>query len=159
MNFAAKAADAPATMIIFDGSGSMWGRLDAEKKLSKLDLAREAVRTSLPKTAAARYGLMSFGHRRSGDCSDIEIIAPVAEGDPARIMLHHGSELRPMATKSWGDVAGAVRKLATRLRAMGIGPGDRVVAYLPNIPETVAAMLATTAIGAIWSSAAPEFGP
>ena len=80
-------------------------------------------------------------------------------GDPARTMLHHGSELRPMATQSWGDVAGAVRKLATRLRAMGIGPGDRVVAYMPNIPETVVAMLATTAIGAIWSSAAPEFGP
>ncbi len=55
-------------------------------------------------------------------------------------------------------MAGAVRKLATRLRAMGIVPGDRVVAYMPDIPETVIAMLATTAVGAIWSSAAPEFG-
>jgi acetoacetyl-CoA synthetase len=79
-------------------------------------------------------------------------------GDPGRVMLHHSSELRPMATLSWAQVAGDVRKLATRLRAMGIGPGDRVVAYMPNIPETVIAMLATTAIGAIWSSAAPEFG-
>ena len=51
-----------------------------------------------------------------------------------------------------------VRRLATRLREMGIVPGDRIVAYMPNIPETVIAMLATTAIGATWSSAAPEFG-
>jgi acetoacetyl-CoA synthetase len=81
-----------------------------------------------------------------------------ASGDPGRVMLHHASELRPMATASWAEVAGAVRKLATRLRAMGIGPGDRVVAYMPNLPETVIAMLAVTAIGAVWSSAAPEFG-
>ena len=79
-------------------------------------------------------------------------------GDPARTMLHHGSELRPMQTASWAGIAGAVRKLATRLRAMGLGEGDRIVAYMPNLPETVIAMLATTAIGAIWSSAAPEFG-
>ena len=71
-------------------------------------------------------------------------------GDPGRTMLHHGSERRPMASQSRADVAGAVRKLATRLRAIGIGNGDRLVAYLPNIPETVMAMLATTAIGAIW---------
>lgn len=79
-------------------------------------------------------------------------------GDAARTMLHHGSELRPLQTASWADIAGQVRKLATRLRAMGIEPGDRVAAYMPNLPETVIAMLATTAIGAIWSSAAPEFG-
>lgn len=79
-------------------------------------------------------------------------------GDPARPMLHHGSELRPMTTASWAEIADATRKLATRLRAMGIGPGDRVVAYMPNLPETLIAMLATTAIGATWSSAAPEFG-
>jgi acetoacetyl-CoA synthetase len=79
-------------------------------------------------------------------------------GDPGRVMLHHGSETRSLTTASWAEVAGAVRKLATRLRAMGIGPGDRVVAWMPNLPETVIAMLATAAIGAVWSSAAPEFG-
>ncbi|MGG7565191.1 acetoacetate--CoA ligase [Rhodovulum sp. DZ06] len=80
------------------------------------------------------------------------------KGDPARAMLHHSSELRPMAEMSWAEVGASVRKLATRMRAMGLGPGDRVVAYMPNIPEAVIAMLATTAIGAVWSSAAPEFG-
>jgi acetoacetyl-CoA synthetase len=80
-------------------------------------------------------------------------------GDAARVMLHHSSELRPSATMSWAETCGAVRKLATKLRAMGIVPGDRIVAYMPNIPETFIAMLVTTAIGAVWSSAAPEFGP
>ena len=78
--------------------------------------------------------------------------------DPSRPMLHHSSEVRELTSASWEQVAGDVRRLATTLRQMGIEPGDRVVAYMPNIPETVIAMLATTAIGAIWSSAAPEFG-
>ncbi len=77
---------------------------------------------------------------------------------PERTMLYHLSEQRPLAEMSWGEVGGKVRILATRLREMGVGPGDRVVSYLPNIPETIIACLATTAIGAIWSSAAPEFG-
>ena len=125
MNFAAKAADAPATMIIFDGSGSMWGRLDAEKKLSKLDLAREAVRTSLPKSAQARYGLMSFGHRRSGDCSDIEIIAPVGEGDPARIM----TPLDKLNPRGKGPIAGAIKEAA---KALGSNPQASIVLIHDN---------------------------
>ncbi len=48
--------------------------------------------------------------------------------------------------------------MVTILREHGVGEGDRVAAYLPNIPETVAAFLATASLGAIWSSAAPEFG-
>jgi acetoacetyl-CoA synthetase len=76
-------------------------------------------------------------------------------GEPALI---HSSELRPLARMTWHELGDAVRILATQLRALGVTPGDRVVAYLPNIPETVIAMLATTAIGAVWASAAPEFG-
>jgi acetoacetyl-CoA synthetase len=51
-----------------------------------------------------------------------------------------------------------VSRIAQALRAAGLRPGDRVAAYLPNIPETVAAMLATASIGAIWSSCSPDFG-
>lgn len=80
------------------------------------------------------------------------------EGDSARTFLQHCSEIRPLTPLSWADASSQVRKLATRLREMGIRPGDRVVAYMPNIAETVVAMLAVTAIGATWSSAAPEFG-
>ena len=77
---------------------------------------------------------------------------------PDETVFVHGSELRPLARMSWQELGGAVRVLATRLRELGVEPGDRVVAYMPNIPETAIAMLATTAIGAVWSSAAPEFG-
>ena len=59
---------------------------------------------------------------------------------------------------SWEELGGKVRILATQLRKLGVKPGDRVVAYLPNIPEAVIAMLATTSIGAIWSSCGPDFG-
>ena len=59
---------------------------------------------------------------------------------------------------SWDELGGQVRILATRLRELGVQPGDRVVAYLPNMPEAVIAMLATTSIGAIWSSCGPDFG-
>ena len=51
-----------------------------------------------------------------------------------------------------------MRKLATCFRALGVAPGDRVVAYLPNSPEAVIAMLATASIGAIWASCGPDFG-
>ena len=44
------------------------------------------------------------------------------------------------------------------LRRLGVGPGDRVAAYAPNIPETLVAFLATASLGAVWSSCAPEFG-
>ncbi len=52
-----------------------------------------------------------------------------------------------------------VGKLAAALRAEGIGKGDHVVGYVPNMPQSVAAMLATASLGAIWSSCAPENGP
>jgi acetoacetyl-CoA synthetase len=58
----------------------------------------------------------------------------------------------------WETFAGQVRVLATRLRELGVQPGDRCVAVMPNIPQTMVAMLATTAIGAIWACCSPDFG-
>jgi acetoacetyl-CoA synthetase len=78
-----------------------------------------------------------------------------AEG---RTVFHHLTEHRPLARMSWGELGRQVRILATQLRALGVMPGDRVVSYMPNVPETAIAMMATVAIGAVWSSAAPEFG-
>ena len=77
---------------------------------------------------------------------------------PDRTVFHHLSENRPLAQMSWREVGRQVRILATQLRALGVVPGDRVVSYMPNVPETAIAMMAATAIGAVWSSAAPEFG-
>src|SRR5690606_39006279 len=51
-----------------------------------------------------------------------------------------------------------VARLAGALRSMGVEKGDRVAAFMPNRPETIIAMLATTSIGAIWSSCSPDFG-
>jgi acetoacetyl-CoA synthetase len=68
------------------------------------------------------------------------------------------SETAAPAGLGWDELAGKARILGTRLREMGIRPGDRVVAYLPNIPETVIALLAVTSIGAVWASCSPDFG-
>ena len=68
------------------------------------------------------------------------------------------NESVPLAGMRWEILAGQVRILATRLRKLGVLPGDRVVAYMPNIPQTMIAMLATTAIGAIWACCSPDFG-
>ncbi len=73
--------------------------------------------------------------------------------------LMYMSERKALKSLSWTDLGAQVRKLATRLRALGVGSGDRVIAYLPNSPEAVIAMLATTSIGAIWASCGPDFGP
>ena len=68
------------------------------------------------------------------------------------------SELRPLAQLSWDGLAASVRILATQLRALGVEPGDRVVSYMPSLPETVIALLASSSIGAVWSSCSPDFG-
>ena len=57
------------------------------------------------------------------------------------------------------DLAAAVGAAAAGLRRLGVGPGDRVAAYLPTAPEAVIAFLATASIGAIWASCSPDFGP
>jgi acetoacetyl-CoA synthetase len=77
---------------------------------------------------------------------------------PDEAALVHSSETRALARMTWHELGDAVRTFATALRELGVVPGDRIVAYMPNVPETAIAMLAVTAIGAIWSSAAPEFG-
>ncbi len=70
----------------------------------------------------------------------------------------HCSELRELDELSWGELSERVAAAAAGLRALGVGRGDRIVAYMPNIPETLIAFLATASLGATWSSAAPEFG-
>ncbi len=69
------------------------------------------------------------------------------------------SETRPRAEISWGGLAAQVGALAATLKRLGVAPGDRVVSYLPSIPETVAALLAATSMGAVWSSCSPDMGP
>jgi acetoacetyl-CoA synthetase len=82
----------------------------------------------------------------------------LANREPEATAIRHASELRPLSTWSWARLTQETLAIQTGLRRLGVGRGDRVAAYLPNIPETVAALLATASLGAIWSSAAPEFG-
>ncbi len=69
------------------------------------------------------------------------------------------NEQGPVRRLSFAEVADAVARFAAYLRAAGVGVGDRVAGFVPNLPEAVIAMLATTSIGAVWSSCSPDFGP
>jgi acetoacetyl-CoA synthetase len=77
---------------------------------------------------------------------------------PGRTAIVHASESQPLTEITWDQLSDQVARCAAGLRRLGVGRGDRVVAYMPNVPETVVAFLATASIGAIWSSCAPEFG-
>ncbi len=78
--------------------------------------------------------------------------------DPGEVAIRHASELRPLAALTWGELREMTARIQAGLRALGVGHGDRVVAYMPNVPEAVAAFLATAGLGAIWSSCSPDFG-
>ncbi len=79
--------------------------------------------------------------------------------DDGATAILHASELRELSELSWGDLRRQVAAAAAGLQGLGVEPGDRVVAYMPNIPEAIVAFLATASIGAVWSSCSPDFGP
>jgi acetoacetyl-CoA synthetase len=79
--------------------------------------------------------------------------------DDAETAILHASELRELDELSWGELRAQVAAVAAGLRALGVERGDRVAAYLPNVPEAIVAFLATASIGAVWSSCSPDFGP
>lgn len=68
------------------------------------------------------------------------------------------SELCPLTETTWGELQRQVAAVANGLRALGVGQGDRVVSYMPNIPQTIVAFLAVASLGAIWAGSSPDFG-
>lgn len=72
--------------------------------------------------------------------------------------IHFKGEGQAVQTLSYNELFDEVEKLASALRKIGIQQGDRVAGFMPNMPETIIAMLATASIGAIWSSSSPDFG-
>ncbi|RZU52168.1 acetoacetyl-CoA synthetase [Krasilnikovia cinnamomea] len=78
-------------------------------------------------------------------------------GDDDPVVLAY-SQSRDPITLTAAQLREQVRRVAAGLRRLGVGPGDRVAAYAPNIPETYVLLLATASLGAIFSSCAPEFG-
>jgi len=69
------------------------------------------------------------------------------------------SQTRDRVDITFANLRQQVARARRGLTELGVGPGDRVAAYLPNVPETLVAFLATASLGAIWSACAPEFGP
>ncbi|MEM8943093.1 MAG: AMP-binding protein, partial [Pseudomonadota bacterium] len=82
----------------------------------------------------------------------------VLRGSREGTAIWHLSETRPLQQVSWAELLTQVRTVGGQLRALGVKPGDCVASILPNLPETVVAMLATISIGGLWTNAAPEFG-
>ncbi|HVW47268.1 MAG TPA: acetoacetate--CoA ligase, partial [Solirubrobacterales bacterium] len=78
--------------------------------------------------------------------------------EDTQVAILHASELRGLEEITWGALRAKVAACAEGLRSLGVEEGDRVVAYLPNVCEATVAFLACASIGAVWSSASPDFG-
>jgi acetoacetyl-CoA synthetase len=79
-------------------------------------------------------------------------------GHDGEVAILEAGELRELNTLTWGALRDLTARVATGLRALGVTRGDRVAAFMPNIAEAVAAFLACSSIGAVWSSCSPDFG-
>ena len=85
------------------------------------------------------------------------LLAPAA-AHPDRDAFVFWGEDKVRRRMSWSELCALVSRLQQALKAAGVGKGDRVAAMMPNMPETIAGMLATASIGAVWSSCSPDFG-
>jgi acetoacetyl-CoA synthetase len=90
---------------------------------------------------------LNYAEHLLGGPDDADAVAVVAR-----------SQTRGPLELTFGDLREQVARARLGLQRLGVGPGDRVVAYLPNIPETLVAFIATASLGAIWATCAPEFG-
>jgi acetoacetyl-CoA synthetase len=88
-------------------------------------------------------------------CNYAENLLRRDDDAPAIIFRNERGQRREL---SWRELRRETARIADGLRSAGVHPGDRVVGYLPNVPETVIAMLAATSLGAVWSSCSPDFG-
>ena len=88
-----------------------------------------------------------------------QVLRHAGAGDPQRPAIVHRSESGHDGELGWAQLHDQVAALATRLVELGVQPGDRVAAYLPNIPETIVAFLATASVGGVWSLCSPDMGP
>lgn len=99
------------TILILDASGSMWGQVEGQTKISA---ARKAVDSILSKWKASdRLGLMTYGHRTKGDCRDIELVVPVGAFDAEKIR----SAVKALNPKGRTPIADSLRAAAQALRA------------------------------------------
>ena len=90
--------------------------------------------------------------------SEVNFARRVFEGERDGTALIAKAERRTEKSVSWQELEKRAASLAASLRERGVGPGDRVAAYLPNSPEAVIALLACASAGAVWSCCSPDFG-
>ncbi|GAB7105838.1 acetoacetate--CoA ligase [Streptomyces phaeofaciens JCM 4814] len=82
-------------------------------------------------------------------------LARATDARPALVCVAEGGTPEDI---SWEELCRQVGDVAAALRRMGVGPGDCVAGHLPNLPQTVVALLATAAVGAVWTACSPDFG-
>ncbi|MGH9056035.1 MAG: acetoacetate--CoA ligase [Acidimicrobiales bacterium] len=111
----------------------------------------ESLRTEPGTVAGARW----FS---GGQLNYAESALRAPAGDPGALAVIARSQTRPDQDLSWADLSDLVARARTGLVAAGVASGDRVAGYLPNIPETLALMLASGSLGAVWTCCAPEMG-
>ncbi|TFV88703.1 acetoacetate--CoA ligase [Blastococcus sp. CT_GayMR20] len=115
------------------------------------------VRSSAPHTAVladrAMPGARWFPGARLNFAE--HVLRQERPGQPALLAVGEATPLRELP---WEEFTRQVRAVATHLREQGVRPGERVVAYLPNVPEAVVAMVATASVGGVWASVSPDFG-
>jgi acetoacetyl-CoA synthetase len=121
--------------------GSIWDRFEVGERGSTVLESRSMPGASWFPGTSVNYAEHAFRGRR----------------DDAPAMIA-GSEDREDVSWTWGELRALTARIAAGLRALGVSRGDRVAAYMPNIPETAAAFLACASLGAVWSSCSPDFG-
>jgi len=146
--------------LAFDGYDDLWRWSTTELDASWGALAEHlGVRWhDQPACALARRRLPGAVWFPGGTLSYAEHALAAAADRPDEVAVIGASQTRPSVEWTWSGLAEQVRRITAGLRRLGVGPGDRVAAYLPNLPEAAAALLATAALGATWVSCAPEFG-
>ena len=115
------------------------------------------VQAITPYETALRYGSRMPGAQWFRGAR-LNFAANLLEHDASGTAIVFGNERDDRIALSWNELRAQVAQVAERLRALGVGKGDRVAAFIANRPEAVVAMLATASLGAVWSSCSPDFG-
>lgn len=107
----AEAPDQPNVMVVFDASGSMWGQIGG---VTKIEIAQDAFSgaQSAWDRAGQKIGLVAYGHRRKGDCSDIETLVSLEDGTGARV----AEQVQSLRPKGKTPLSSAIRMAADELR-------------------------------------------
>lgn len=128
MPAAAQSPDPASVVIVFDGSGSMWGKLAGDNR-AKFEIARETIRQTMPRLSpTTRAGLVAFGHRRRSECNDIEVMSPPEPTDADRLV----APLDRLNPKGRGPIADALKEAAKVARAV---PGPKTIVLIHDDPD------------------------